>query len=358
MSIIFNKKTKIFYLKGKNVTYSFFVNNSGYLEHLYFGEKIDRDDIRYTALEGRTSFEAMPHGKCFYNLKSPEISFFGVGDYKEPTVQVQNPEGDRISELLFEDYEILNEKPKIKGMPSMTGSQTLIVHLKDFVTDFAADLYYTVYGDADVIARRAVYKNKGNKHVRLLRAYSFALGLPTGQYDMLSLYGGWATERHTERYPLHHGVSSIDSKRVSSSSFLNPFMAILEPGTTETSGNAYGFSLIYSSSYVLKAEVCSSGEVQVTGGINDFDFSWLLGENEEFETPEIVIAYSAHGIGGMSREFHNAYRNHLINRRFVNKERPVVINNWEATYFDFDNEKLMRIVDAAENTGIDRYICA
>lgn len=154
MSIIFNKKTKIFYLEGKNVTYSFFVNNSGYLEHLYFGEKIDRDDIRYTALEGRNSFEAMPHGKCFYNLKNPEISFFGVGDYKEPTVQVQNPEGDRISELLFEDYEILNEKPKIKGMPSMTGSQTLIVHLKDFVTDFAADLYYTDYGDADVIARR------------------------------------------------------------------------------------------------------------------------------------------------------------------------------------------------------------
>ena len=106
----------------------------------------------------------------------------------------------------------------------------------------------------------------------------------------------------------------------------------------------------------MKAEVCSSGEVQVTGGINDFDFSWLLDENEEFETPEIVIAYSAHGIGGMSREFHNAYRNHLINRRFVNKERPVVINNWEATYFRFDNEKLMRIVDAAENTGIDTFV--
>lgn len=217
MSIIFNQQTKIFYLEGKNVTYSFCVNNSGYLEHLYFGEKIDRDDIRYTAFEGRTSFEAMPQKKCFYNLKSPGISFFGVGDYKEPTVQVQNPQGDRISELLFDGYEILNEKPKIKGMPSMAGGEAQIVHLKDFVTDFAADLYYTVYDDTDVIVRRTVYKNKGNKHVRLLRAYSFAFGIPTGQYDMLSLYGGWATERHNERYPLHHGVSSINSKRVSSS---------------------------------------------------------------------------------------------------------------------------------------------
>ena len=356
MSIVFIKETKIFYLEGKNVTYSFFVNNCGYLEHLYFGEKIDRDDIRYTALDGRTSFEAMPPEKCLYNLKSPEISFFGIGDYKEPSIQVQNPEGDRISELLFEDYEILNKKPKIKGMPSMTGCQTLIVHLKDSVTDFAADLYYSVYDDADVIARRTVYKNKGSKPVKLLRAYSFAFGLPTGQYDMLSLYGGWATERHTERYPLHHGVSSIDSKRAASSAPLNPFIAILNPETTENSGDVYGFSLIYSSSYVLKAEVCSSGEVQVTGGINDFNFSWLLDENEEFETPEIVIAYSAHGIGGMSRELHNAYRNHLINSRFVNKERPIVINNWEATYFDFNNEKLMRIVDAAENTGIDTFV--
>lgn len=356
MAVFFNEETKIFYLEGKNVTYSFFVNDSGYLEHLYFGEKIEKDDIRYTASEGRISFEALAPQKCAYNLKKPEISFFGLGDYKEPTVQVQNFNGDRICELLFDGYEILKEKPKLKGMPSMTGGETLVIHLKDCVTEFAADLFYTVYDDADVIARRAVYKNKGREPVKLLRAYSFSFGLPTGQYDMLSLYGGWATERNIERYSLHHGVSSVDSKRATSSALLNPFIAILEPETTEASGNAYGFSLVYSSSYVLKAEVCSSGEIQVTGGINDFDFSWLLEENEEFETPEIVIAYSADGIGGMSREFHTAYRNHLINKHYVKGERPVVINNWEATYFNFDNEKLMRIIDAAENTGIDTFV--
>lgn len=356
MAIFFDKETEIFYLEGKNVTYAFFVNKSRYLEHLYFGERIGRDDIRYTAAEGRTAFEAYPPEKCAYNLKSPELSFFGLGDYKEPTVQVQNPGGDRISELLFDGYEILSEKPRIKGMPSMSGGETLLIHLKDTVTDFAADLYYTIYDDADVIARRAVYKNGGNCSVDLLRAYSFAFGLPAGKYDMLSLYGGWAAERHIERVPLHHGVVSIDSKRASSSAPLNPFMAILEPETTETFGNAYGFSLVYSSSYVLKAEVCSSGEVQITGGINDFDFSWLLEPAAEFETPEIVIAYSSEGIGGMSREFHTAYRNHLINTRFVNSERPIVINNWEATYFNFNNEKLMQIVDAAANTGIDTFV--
>ena len=123
MAVFFDEKTRIFYLEGKNVTYSFFVDDSRYLEHLYFGARIARDDIRYTAFEGRGSFEAISSQKCTYNLKNPEISFFGLGDYKEPTVQVQNPEGDRISELLFDGYEILSEKPKINGMPSMDGSK-------------------------------------------------------------------------------------------------------------------------------------------------------------------------------------------------------------------------------------------
>lgn len=323
---------------------------------MYFGDRIERDDIRYTAAEGRTSFEACAPSKCIGNLKSPELAFFGLGDYREPTVQVQNAGGDRISELLFDGYEILTEKPPMKGMPSMSGGETLLVHLKDALTGFAADLYYTVYSDVDVIARRAVYKNGGVAAVTLWRAYSFAFGLPAGAYDSLSLYGGWATERHIERVPLHHGVASIDSKRAASSAALNPFLAVLETGADEESGTVYGFGLIYSSSYVLKAEVASSGDVQVTGGINDFDFSWRLEPDETFETPEVVIAYSAQGLGGMSRAFHDAFRHHLINRRFVKRERPIVINNWEATYFAFDNEKLMSIVDAAADTGIDTFV--
>ncbi len=356
MAVFFDERTGIFYLEGKEVTYAFLVNDCGYLEHLYFGERIGRDDIRYIAAAGRESFEACAPSKCAYNLKSPEIAFFGTGDYKEPTVLVQNAAGDRISELLFDGYEILAEKPPMIGMPSLSGGETLLIHLRDALTGFAADLYYTVYDDASVIARRVVYKNGGASAVTLWRAYSFAFGLPAGAYERLSLYGGWATERHVERVPLPHGVSSIDSKRATSSATLNPFMAVLEVGASEEAGTVYGFSLVYSSSYVLKAEVTSSGNVQVTGGINDFDFSWRLEPHETFETPETVIAYSGRGIGGMSREFHDAFRRHLINRRFVNRERPIVINNWEATYFQFDTEKLMRLVDAAADTGIDTFV--
>ena len=357
MSIRFNEETKIFYLNGKNITYSFFVNEDNFLEHLYFGEKIGFDDIRFSRAMGKNSCESKPqNNKFFTNLLKPEISFFGFGDYKEPTVLVKNKTGDRLSNLLYSGYEILNYKPKISGMPSLRGKDTLIVHLKDSVTDFAADIYYSVYDDLDIILKRIVYINNSKNPVVLERAYSFAQSLPAGNYDLISLYGGWASERHIDRVALHHGVSSVDSKRTSSSATLNPFIAVAESDATENFGNVYGFSLVYSSSYVLKAEKSACGELLITGGINDFDFSWKLESKEAFETPEAVIAFSGKGLGGMSRAFHDAFRGYLINKNFVSKSRPIVINNWEATYFDFDNEKLMKIIDCAENTGIDTFV--
>ena len=361
MAIIFDKSTKTFYLEGKSTTYAFYINKYGYAEHLYYGKKIHRDYILYTRAEGTWSTKATISGNdatgmCSYHHMNPEITFFGTGDYREATVHPRFDEGDRLTELLYHSHEILEKKPKINGMPSMKGGQTLVVHLYDDVKSFGADLYYTVYDDCDVVARRIVYVNDSDSTVKLDRAYSFAMGLPTGSYDALSLFGGWACEREPERISLHHGVVSIDSKRASSSATLNPFMAVLGKDTTETHGDAYGFNLVYSSSYVLKAEVTSSGEVMVLGGINDFDFEWQLGAGESFETPEVVIAYSSEGIGGMSREFHDAYRNYLINERYVKESRPLLINNWEGTYFDFTTEKLCAIADAVAGTGIDTLV--
>ncbi|MBQ4043803.1 MAG: alpha-galactosidase, partial [Clostridia bacterium] len=234
--------------------------------------------------------------------------------------------------------------------------ETLVLHLKDAINGFAADLFYTVYDDSDVIARHIIYKNEGSSPVTLQRAYSFTLSLPGHDYEALSLYGGWAKERHIDRVPLHHGVTSIDSKRCTSSTQLNPFLALLSPGTTEASGEAIGFSLVYSSSWTLKAQGCDSGDTIVTGGIQDFDFAWKLEAGESFATPEVVIAYSTEGLGGMSRAYHDAFREHLINKRYVKQHRPLLINNWEGTYFNFDCDKLKAIVDAVEGTGIDTFV--
>ena len=362
MAIYFDKETKTFYLEGRNSTYAFFINQYGYAEHLYYGSKVHRDYLLFTRSDSTHTFPStVPGGKNqygtnTYQLMNPEISFFGTGDYREATVLPKFETGDRITELLYHSHEILDEKPKISGMPSLDGGKTLVLHLYDDIKNFGADLYYTVYDDCDVIARRIVYINNSESEIALERAYSFAFSLPSGDYDMISLFGGWACERQIERVALHHGVSSIDSKRATSSASLNPFIAIVDKNATETSGNAYGFNLVYSSSYVLKSERATGGSIVVTGGINDFDFEWKLASGEELETPEIVIAYSKDGIGGMSREFHDAYREHLIPKKHVKSPRPLLINNWEGTYFDFTTEKLCAISDAVAGTGIDTLV--
>lgn len=359
MSIIFDNSTKIFYLSGKSSTYAFCINDLGYAEHLYYGKPIGKDDLRYARAEGRDSFLASPPGKdvaASYQQIPTELSFFGTGDRREPAVSMTDEMGNRALELLYDGHEILPTKPSIKGMPSMRGGETLVLHLADKVSGFACDLYYTVYDDCDIIARRAVYKNGSAGTIMLNRAYSFSLSLPTVEYDVISLYGGWAKERQIERTPLHHGVFSIDSKRATSSAILNPFMALAEKNTNEDSGRVWGVSLVYSSSFVLKAEGVCNGSTLLTGGINDHDFSWKLCAGEEFETPEVLIAFSAEGFGGMSRNFHDAMRNYLINPRYVRASRPLVINNWEGTYFDFDTEKLKNIAKAVAGTGIDTFV--
>lgn len=361
--ISFDASTQTFYLDGKSVTYAFFINRAGFAEHLYYGRKIAHDDLRYTRAVGCTAFtstmpggDALPDLEHSYGSFPPELNFYGTGDYREPTVELENAAGDRLTELLYDGYEILTEKPPIPGMPSMDGGETLRLRLRDRVTAFAADLYYTVYPDCDVIARRIVYRNGGDARVTLRRAYSFALPLPGQRYDVLSLFGGWARERQIERIPMHHGVVSIDSKRTTSSSTLNPFIGVLSRDATETAGEVWGVSLVYSSSFALKVEGAADGTTLITGGIQDFDFAWQLDGGAELATPEAVIAYSPDGLGGMSRAFHDAFRAHLINRRFVHTPRPLLINNWEGTYFHFDNEKLMAIVDAVDGTGIDTFV--
>ncbi len=363
MAISFDKTTKTFYLDGKDTTYAFYINNFGYAEHLYYGNKIPHDFLLYTRKPSNGTSDATVPGLfqkdtpiCSYIQMGSELSFFGTGDYRESCVKVTNASGDRLSDLLYDGYDILEEKPAIKGMPSMRGGETLVLHLYDKVSDFGADLYYTVYDDCNVISRRIVYKNNAKTRVVLNRAFSFTMTLPDGDYDVLSLYGTWAAERLQERTPLRRSVTRVDSKRGSSSATQNPFIAVMTPDATETHGEVYGFNLIYSSSFALVADNLHYGQPLVTGGINDYDFSWILEAGEEFETPEVTIAFSSEGLGGMSRAFHDAYRNHLINPRFVKKSRPILINNWEATYFKFTYEKLCAIADAVEGTGIDTLV--
>ena len=355
MSIIFNESTKTFYLENGRITYAMRIN-AGHLAHLYFGAYIPCDDILYTVTGGSNPLYVVAPDGYIHEGNAPEINTFGNGDYREPTLHVQNDAGDRICELFYLSHEIVNKKPQISNMPSLDGGETLIIHMGDKVSDFYCDLYYTVYDDCDVIARRTVYKNGANTPVKLLRAYSFTLELPDKDYRALTLYGSWARERAVQITPMLNGVIQADSKRTSPSHTANPFMAVLAKDANENYGDVFGISLIYSSSFVLKMQGTHSGDTLITGGINDFDFSWTLEAGESLESPEVAIASSANGLGDMSRAFHDLFRDHLINKNFVRATRPIVINNWEGTGLDFDEEKLKAIIDGVEGTGINTFV--
>lgn len=363
MAIYFNSETKTFFLEGKDYTYAFGINEVNYPEHYYFGARIGRDDLRYALGTGGASTEAAVPGavyantgKMSYNNYGAELSTYGTGDYHECSLAILFPNGSRLNEFLYESHEILAKKPRIPGMPSLSGGETLVLHLKDKHSEMKVNLYYTVYEDAAILARRAEIVNGTADTVSLLRAYSFTLNLPRNDYDILSLEGAWARERRPQRIPMHHGVVSIDSKTGSSSAPLNPFMAVLARNTDEYQGEAIGVNLVYSSSFVLKAQADTKGRSRIMGGINDFDFNWRLDAGETFCTPEVVIAYSGNGLNAMSQAFHDVYRRYLINPRYVTAHRPVLINNWEATYFNFNNERLMGIIDVVKGSGIDTFV--
>ncbi len=361
MAIYFDSETRTFYLEGKDLSYVFCINETNFPEHYYFGSRIARDNLRYAIANGGDCFEKAIPGcpkpwRTNYNNYWSEFSTYGCGDFHEPMLQMIFEDGSRLNEFVYDSHEILPEKPAIAGMPSLRGGETLKLQLKDKHTEMRVSLFYTVYDDVSVISRRMEVTNGTAEAVKLLRAYSFTLELPKIGYDLLTLQGAWARERSIERHPLFHGITAIDSKAGSSSHKLNPFMAILEKETTETCGMAIGVNLVYAGSHTMKADVGSRGTTRILGGINDFDFSWKLEPGETFATPEAVIAYSENGIGEMSRTFHDAYRKYLINPRYVHEKRPVVINNWEATYFDFNNQRLMDIIDVVKGSGIDTFV--
>ena len=357
--IYFDQESKTFYLESKDLTYAFRVHELGFLNHLYYGKRIAREDLEFgvytnvrghgTNLPGRGRVDTMD---IFHN----ECSTFGRSDYRESTLSFFDSVGVRVGDLKYLSHEILDKKPQIKGMPSLRGSETLVVKLKDERMGAVVELHYTVYESIPVIARHIEVYNDSEKSFRLDRAFSFCVDYPDKNWETITLSGAHLRERQIERTKLSHGTFTVDSNRGVSSSQMNPFMALVRRNTNENQGEVYGFNFIYSGNFAFKAHIGQNDELRVVGGINDYDFSWEVKPKERFVTPEVAMVYSNEGLGGMSRAFHDLYREYLINERFVKKARPIVINNWEATYFNFDTEKLCNIIDSVVGTGIDTFV--
>ncbi len=358
MAIYFNEGINAFYLESKNLTYAFCISPFGFLQHLYYGKRIAREDLSHSVYKvdrGHGSNIAGVWRDNSLNVFSSECPTYGRSDYRESMLAC-NYDGVRVGDLRYDSHTMYEVKPKLEGLPSLTGGQTLAVTLVDDLHKMRVVLYYTVFEDLPVILRHSEIFNDGEKPFTIDRAYSFSIDMPDKNWETISLPGAHLRERFMERTKLSHGVFTIESKRGVSSGQMNPFMALVRKNTDENSGEAYGFNFIYSGDFVFKAQVEQNEEVRIVGGLHDYDFSWELAPNEKFTTPEMVMVYSAEGLGGMSRAFHDLYREHLINPRFVKKARPIVINNWEATYMNFDTQKLCAIVDSVIGTGIDTFV--
>lgn len=358
--IIFKRQTKSFLLSGKNFSYAIYINGAGYLQNLHYGKRIEENDTDY--LISHIGNTLVPPAKdinadTWQDGMPLELGGYGRGDYREPTVIAERADGSAMNRFRYASHKIFKGVPKVEGMPhARSGGQTLAVTLKDDFSDIRVVLNYTVWDDLDIIVRNTEITNTGKEQITLKRAFSFCTDLPEREYSALRLYGSWAKERYPEITKLGRGVTRIQSLRGASSHQMNPYMGILCEGCTENFGECYGVQLIYSGSFALCAEVNYNGTVRLQGGINDINFGWKLGGGESLTTPQVALCYSNGGLGGVSRAYADFLRERVINPNFVYRRRPIVVNNWEATYFDFDNEKLYKIIDEAAPLGIDTFV--
>ena len=358
MAIYVDQKNRTFYLNSNGCTYAFGINDLGIPEHLHFGATVGqdlcmgiRDDKGRIHPAVRTDTQGNSYDLC---TVPQELTTPYSGDYYEPSLVLCYSNGSRRSDLTYTGYDIFPQKPMPEGLPGIREGETLAVYLA--AKGVKVTLFYTVSETTATVVRSMKIENQGSEPVRVERAYSYCLELPNRPWKAVYLSGATAIETQWTEAELTRGVFSIGTRRGLSSSAFNPFMAITSPTTDEDHGDAYGMHLIYSGSWDMQAEQTPFGHLRLTGGLSAFDFSWLLEPGEALQTPEVVLAYSAQGLGGLSRQFHDLYRQALIPQRFVNKTRPVLINNWEGTRFLFTGEKLKAIISKVAGTGIDTFV--
>ena len=364
MSVIFNDN--IFHLATPEVSYVFMLGEMGNLVHLYYGKKInDIDNIKSTIADFATAAqprEVTDDGGYLQTGDMPlEYPVFGNPDLRKPAFHANYKNGSRITKFTYLSHEIIKGKPEIQGLPSTyveddSEADTLILKMHDEKTGLVIEHIYTVYNCFNAITRRVRAVNGGSDNINISAIMSMSIDFENNDYEFMHLHGSWTRERHIDRIPLSHAGVTIGSSRGMSSHQQSPFFALLSKNATEESGEAYGFSFVYSGNFEAGAIVTHTNMTRVYMGINSFDFNWLLEPGETFEAPEVVMVYSDEGIGKMSRTYHKLYRTRLCRGRYRDETRPVLINNWEGTYFDFDEEKIVNIAKKEKELDIDLMV--
>ena len=365
MPIIYNEKTREFHLYNQEISYIIKILDNDQPGQLYYGKRLThREDFSHLfeyamrdmspyAFEGNSTFS-------LENIKQ-EYPTFGCGDMRFPAYEIERENGSHVVEFVYKEHKIYNGKPKLEGLPatyveSDDEAQTLELVLEDASIGTKIVLLYTIYEAFPVIARSVRFECDSDEKITLLSAMSACVDLPDKDYEMIDLAGVWARERHVRRHKLDYGIQSIYSMRGCSSYQFNPFLALARENADEFHGQVYGFSLVYSGNFLAQTEVDNYDTARVLMGIHPNGFKWTLGKGEAFQAPEMVMVYSEAGLNGMSQAFHKLYRTRLARGTWRDKVRPILINSWEAFYFDFDAPKLLGLADAAADLGMELFV--
>lgn len=364
MAIQFDKKQKVFGLHTKNSSYLIgLADECSYIGHIYYGRKMEDLNAGYLLRTGEAPFVPSVNKRekaTFMDTFPAEYPAAGRGDYREPCLKVRSAQGQSVCELHYKKHEICDGKPGLLGLPATFGKaqecQTLDIYCEDEILGLEVILRYSVFEDVDAVVRSVRVHNISGESVYLEQVLSACLELDFEQQEMITLCGSWARERHIERRKIGHGRQSVSSVRGESSHQEHPFLALVTPGTTQDAGEVYAMNFVYSGNFLAQAEVSHFDYVRMVMGIHPDGFCWKLNPGESFQAPEVVMVYSARGLGTMTKSFHDLYRNHLIRSPYLHSKRPILINNWEATYFDFDSDKLLDIAREAKKSGIEMLV--
>jgi alpha-galactosidase len=352
---------RVFALSNTHFAYVFRVSPEGILEHLYYGGPLS-DPLSAPRHHARMNRHVVPtfQGTPFYSLSDTpqECPAFGTSDHRFPAVHAQNADGNNVFTWLYERHEIVDTKPPLDGLPSARGdgSKTLILTLKDSLHDLYAELSYTIWADYGVIARSVRFENKGAAVIDLKHVFSTTLNLPADDYEIQHFHGTWSREFNEERIPVPHGRFVAESARGTSSAAHNPYVAMLQKGTTESFGRCYGTTLVYSGNFAVSVERGEFEDVRVLAGINPFEFNWRLEPGGTFGAPEALHAYSGNGLRALSHQWHDFIRDRISPERFRHAPRPTYLNTWEAAYFDVDEAKVLSLADTAKQIGVDMLV--
>lgn len=364
MAIIYNPNKRIFTLHTKHSTYQMQVDSFGYLLHLYYGAK-NNSSMEYVLTYADRGFSGNPYAAGAdrtYSLDAlpQEFPTLGTGDYRNIALDIKNSRGIESTNLLYKKHEIRKGKYALPRLPAVWAdeaeAQTLEIVLADENAGMEVHLLYGVLEEADVITRSAVIRNIGTETVTIEKAAAACLDFVSGNYDVIRFYGKHAFERNVERTVLGHGTIAFGSRRGTSSHQYNPAVILAEQGTTEEAGNCYGMLMVYSGNFFCEAERDQYNQTRLLMGLNDELFSYPLAAGDTFTVPEVILSYSQNGLSALSQQYHNCIRNHVCRSKYVHMSRPVLINSWEAAYFDFTGETIVNLAKEAASLGIDMVV--